>query len=114
MTLDNNVYRFRMGTLLLMCLFVFGCGQNVKVKGTVTYSDTGEPVKFGTVIFNGENLVGRGAINNGKYSVGRINDGDGIPRGTYTITILTPLPTRLQLTATRWTPTRSAWGCNSA
>jgi len=34
------------------------------------------------VIFNGEKLVGRGAIKDGKYSVGRINDGDGIPRGT--------------------------------
>ena len=78
------------GVILLMCLFAFGCDQNVKVKGTVTYSDTGEPVKFGTVIFNGENVVGRGAINNGKYSVGRINDGDGIPRGTYTVSSDSP------------------------
>ena len=90
MKVDNFVFRSLTGTLLLISLFAFGCGQNVKVSGTVTYSDTGEPVKFGTVIFNGENLVGRGAINNGKYSVGRINDGDGIPRGTYTISSDSP------------------------
>ena len=90
MTLDKSVFRSLTGALLLICFFTLGCGQNVKVSGTVTYSDTGEPVKFGTVIFNSENLVGRGAINNGKYSVGRINDGDGIPRGTYTISVDTP------------------------
>ena len=92
MTPDNFVFRYVTGTLLLMslCLFAVGCGQKVKVKGTVTYSDTGEPVKFGTVIFNGDNLVGRGAINDGKYSVGLINDGDGIPRGTYTISSDSP------------------------
>jgi len=71
--------------ILLVCLVVFGCGKNVKVSGTVTYSDTGEPVKFGMVIFTGEKEVGRGAINNGKYSVGLVEDGDGIPPGTYTI-----------------------------
>ena len=90
MTLDKFVFRSLTGALLLICFFTLGCSQNVKVSGTVTYSDTGEPVKFGTVIFNSENLVGRGAINNGKYSVGRINDGDGIPRGTYTISADTP------------------------
>jgi len=78
------------GALLVACLFTTGCSQKVKVSGTVTYSDTGEPVKFGTVIFNGENLVGRGAINNGRYSVGLIKDGDGIPRGTYTISSDSP------------------------
>ena len=90
MTLDTIVFRYMTGVLFLVCLFSFGCSQNVKVKGTVTYSDTGEPVKFGTVIFNGEKQVGRGAIKDGKYSVGLINDGDGIPRGTYTISSDSP------------------------
>jgi len=73
-----------------MCLFSLGCGNHVKVKGTVTYSDTGEPVKFGMVVFNGEKQVGRGAIKDGKYSVGLIKDGDGVPRGTYTISSDSP------------------------
>jgi hypothetical protein len=71
--------------LLLMCLFALGCSGKVKVSGTVTYSDTGEPVKFGMVVFTGEKEMGRGAINNGKYSVGIVEDGDGIPPGKYTI-----------------------------
>jgi len=87
---DNFVFRCMTGAVLVMCLFAFGCGNNVKVKGTVTYSDTGEPVKFGMVVFNGENMVGRGAIKDGKYSIGRIKDGDGIPRGTYTISSDSP------------------------
>ena len=75
---------------VLLCLLVTGCGDKVNVSGTVTYSDNGEPVKFGMVIFNGETLVGKGAINDGKYSVGLISDGDGIPRGTYTISSDSP------------------------
>ena len=85
MKLDNSVFRFSMGMLLLVCLVTFGCSGKVKVSGTVTYSDTGEPVKFGMVVFTGEKENGRGAINNGKYSVGIVEDGDGIPPGTYTI-----------------------------
>jgi hypothetical protein len=88
MTLDN--FRNSTAMLLLLCLFVLGCSKNVKVSGTVTYSDTNEVVKFGTVIFTGEKEVGRGVINNGKYSVGLINDGDGIPPGTYTIAADSP------------------------
>jgi len=61
------------------------------VSGTVTYSDTGEPVQFGTVVFTGNLEGGRGIIKKGKYSVGRIKDGDGIPRGTYTISSDSPV-----------------------
>jgi hypothetical protein len=71
--------------LLLMCLFVLGCSQNVKVTGKVTYSDNGDPVKFGTVIFTGEKEFGQGTINDGKYSVGLSKDGEGILPGTYTV-----------------------------
>jgi hypothetical protein len=85
MTIENYVFRCRLGLLLLLCLFALGCSQNVKVTGTVTYSDTGEPVKFGLVTFTGDQEIGRGTIKDGKYAVGLINDGDGIPKGTYTV-----------------------------
>ena len=85
MTLDNFVFRYSAAVLLLVCLFTFGCSRNVKVTGTVTYSDTGEPVKLGMVIFTGDKEAGRGTITDGKYSVGLIKDGEGIPRGTYTV-----------------------------
>jgi hypothetical protein len=85
MKLDNLVFRYSTGMLFLMCLCAFGCSNNVKVTGTVTYSDNGDPVKSGTIFFTGETELGRATITNGKYSIGRINDGDGIPRGTYTV-----------------------------
>jgi hypothetical protein len=85
MTFENVFFRLKTGALILLCLFAFGCGKNVSVTGTVTYSDTGEPVKFGMVVFTGEKEIGRGAIKDGKYSVGLINDRDGIPPGKYTV-----------------------------
>ena len=87
---DNYVFRYSTAVLLLLCLVAFGCSPNVKVTGTVTFSDTGEPVKFGTVIFAGETEAGRGTIKDGKYSVGLSKDGEGIPPGTYTISSIMP------------------------
>ena len=101
MALDNFVFRCVVGGLLLMCPFAFGCSQKVKVSGTVTYSDTGEPVKFGMVIFNGEKEVGRGAIKDGKYSIGLLKDGDGVLPGTYTISsdsLYIPAPPKVAMT----------------
>ena len=118
MTLNNFIFRYSVGILLLVCLFTLGCGKYVKVSGTVTYSDTGESVEFGTVVFSSANEEGRGAINDGKYSVGRIKDGDGILPGTYTISsdsyppppqLLAPSMTDMQgniVGPTQGTPTR--------
>jgi hypothetical protein len=85
MALDKFVFRVGTSMLLFACLFALGCSRNVKVSGTVTYSDTGDPVMFGTVFFASETEMGQAIITEGKYSVGLINDGDGIPPGTYTI-----------------------------
>ena len=90
MVFDNFIFRCSTGVLLLACLFSTGCSQYVKVSGTVTYSDTGEPVQFGTVVFAGDLEGGRGTIKEGKYSVGRIKDGDGIPPGTYIVSSDSP------------------------
>ena len=86
MTLDNFCFRVCTGVVLVVCLFLTGCGSgNVKVTGNVTYSDNGEPVKSGTVVFSSEQVQGRGTIKDGKYSVGLMEDGDGVPPGTYTV-----------------------------
>ena len=82
---DNHVFQYSTGALLFVCLFVSGCSQYVKVSGTVTYSDTGEAVKSGAVVFTGEKEIAQGIIKDGKYSVGRVKDGDGVLPGTYTI-----------------------------
>ena len=74
------------GMLLLTSLCFIGCGSgHVTVSGTVTFSDNGEPVKSGSVIFTGDKVMGRGTIKDGRYSVGLIRDGDGLPPGTYTV-----------------------------
>ena len=85
MTLTTVFFRQGPCLLVLLCLFAVGCSKNMIVQGTVTYSDTGEPVKSGLVVFTGTKDIGRGVIKDGKYSVGLINDGDGIPPGTYTV-----------------------------
>ena len=85
MTFENLFLRRILGVLILALLFATGCSGNVAVKGRVTYSDNGEPVQSGLVVFIGEKEMGRGAIKNGRYSVGLLKDGDGIPPGTYTV-----------------------------
>ena len=82
---DNKFFQCSTNVLLLMCLFTVGCSQNVRVTGTVTYSDTGEPVRSGVVFFISDTVMGRANIVDGRYSIGLINDGDGIPRGTYSV-----------------------------
>jgi hypothetical protein len=73
------------GMLVLVCLCVTGCDGNVKVTGSVTYSDNGEPVRSGSVVFLGEKDTARGTIKDGKYAAGLIKDGDGIPLGQYVV-----------------------------
>ena len=82
----RNCYFRLMPGVLLLCLFLTGCGSgNVSVTGTVTYSDTGEPVMSGMIVFSSDDVIGRAAINNGRYSIGVLRDGDGVPPGTYIV-----------------------------
>jgi len=85
MCFENFFFRQVPGVLLLLGLFLTGCNNNVTVTGQVTYSDNGEPVQSGMVIFNGSKEMGRGTIMSGRYSVGLFKDGDGLPPGTYTV-----------------------------
>ena len=85
MFFDNLFSRRMLGTLVLVSVFAIGCSRNVTVTGTVTYSDDGSLVQSGLVVFTGDEEVGRGVINNGKYSVGLLKDGGGIPPGTYKV-----------------------------
>jgi hypothetical protein len=77
--------------ILLLSLFALcavGCSGNVSMGGRVTYSDTGEPVEFGTVSFSSLTKQSRGEIKeNGKYVIGTFGDKDGLPRGEYSVTV---------------------------
>jgi hypothetical protein len=71
--------------IFVLCLFV-GCNSNnVSVSGKVTYPD-GTPVTVGQVVFDDDKFLGRAYLQpDGSYRMGRIKDGDGIPKGTYKV-----------------------------
>jgi len=79
----------RSAALFLLLGFVFfatGCGQP-KVTGTVTYSD-GTPLERGSVNFQTEKHAAMGAIGkDGRYTIGGVKVGDGVPPGTYMVFI---------------------------
>jgi hypothetical protein len=57
------------------------------VGGKITYPD-GSPLSAGEVCFTDDKFAGRAAVQpDGTYKMGRIKDGDGIPRGTYKVFI---------------------------
>ncbi|MDR1491511.1 MAG: hypothetical protein LBT05_02140 [Planctomycetaceae bacterium] len=76
--------------LLFLCLSaalfsVVGCTGRVKVSGNVKFSD-GEALNFGEVCFTeGEKTFFGRIKEDGYYSPGEFQDGDGIPPGTYQV-----------------------------
>ena len=79
---------------VLLVLSVCGCGENVPLKGKVTFSDDGSPLTRGTVIFVKENFQSRGVIQpDGTFNVTSVNPGDGLPPGTYKIGIVDAVDT---------------------
>jgi hypothetical protein len=73
--------------LVLLLLLVTGCG-NPKISGKVVFSDDQTPVPRGTVMFHTGNKIARGEIqHDGSYVVGSLKGNDGLPKGTYQITI---------------------------
>lgn len=75
--------------LLGMFLTVaIGCSGNVQVKGKVVFSDDGSPLDFGTIFFESGNEVARGSIKeDGTFVMGFVNENDGMPPGTYSVSI---------------------------
>ena len=108
MLFKNLSFRLMFGVLILAPFFVVGCNDSVTVTGKVTYSDNGEPVKSGLVVFTGEKEAGRGVIKDGKYSIGLIKDGDGLPPGKYVVSadsLENPVYESVNMDGTRSTPT---------
>jgi hypothetical protein len=72
--------------LLLICTLFAGCGQ-VKVTGTVTFSD-GEPLSKGKIVFeNDKNKFTAVLHNDGTFNLGMLKDGQGIPPGKYSVAV---------------------------
>ena len=73
--------------ILLLCLcFLPGCSENRQLGGKITFSD-GQPVKHGTVLFNAPNMVARGEIIDGYYTMGTLKARDGLPPGDYQVSV---------------------------
>jgi hypothetical protein len=68
---------------LFVPFFVTGCSKNVRVEGTVSFSD-GTTIDRGQVVFENDAKTYLGKIRkNGTFSVGVYKDGEGIPKGQY-------------------------------
>lgn len=83
--LSTTVYFFPI-CFMITLLVVVGCGRQVKMGGRVTFSDNGDPLTMGTVVFKTEIFQARGEINpDGSYQIGSFKYKDGLPRGTYQV-----------------------------
>ena len=75
----------------LSLVFVLGCGNQVSLKGRVTFSDDGAPLTVGTVCFQNDKLLERGNIDaSGYYTMGTFKDRDGLPPGEYQVFFALP------------------------
>jgi len=74
-------------SLTICCLI--GCGDNVRLRGKVVFSDTQEPLTCGEIHFSTPSFLARAIVQpDGTYSVGSLKDSDGLPPGTYSIAIV--------------------------
>jgi hypothetical protein len=74
--------------ILLVLLFVAGCNKQVGMTGTVVFSDDGSPVPFGNVILSTPTFQSRGELNKqGQFTMGSFGTDDGLPPGTYTVSV---------------------------
>ena len=89
--------------LILVCLIVpglSGCGgDNVRLRGKVTFSDTHEPLTCGEIHFSTPAFLARATIqSDGTYTVGSMQESDGLPPGTYAIAIVNAVAEKRSLT----------------
>ena len=78
-------------TLLFLVSLIFtviGCGDKVPMRGKVTFSDDQSPLTVGMVSFTSETVLARGQLKpDGTYVIGTDKENDGLPKGTYTVSI---------------------------
>ena len=71
----------------LCALLLQGCGDQVSVKGKVTFPD-GTPLTRGEVRFQNATVLATGNIKpDGTYVISSLGNNDGLSKGTYTVTI---------------------------
>ncbi len=81
----NKIFSLILG--LLIVVFAQGCGKNSAVTGKVTFPD-GTPFTTGRVVFETPTFQATGPIqSDGTFKMGSFNPGDGVPRGSYQVSI---------------------------
>jgi hypothetical protein len=76
------------GFIFLSFVLMSGCSSNVRMSGTVSFSDNGEPLETGFVVFDDGTIQARGKIKSGgKYVLGLLKENDGVPKGKYRVYI---------------------------
>src|SRR5262245_2010077 len=91
---DNAVRPWRAGAILVLAIFVAGCGSQIffPVSGKVTHKD-GTPVTAGLVIFEPVNqkISARGEIRpDGSFQLGTNTNNDGAMEGEYKVLVAPP------------------------
>ena len=76
--------KFFLALVLATTALGVGCSSNVKLTGTVSYSDDGAPVESGTICFVSGETQGRGTIVDGKFETS-FGDEAGLPPGEYQV-----------------------------
>lgn len=72
----------------IILVAVSGCSNYVKVGGKITFSEDGSPLTTGTVCFQSDSHMARGAVkNDGTYTMDSVKKNDGLPPGTYKVFI---------------------------
>ena len=80
--MKNSIY------ILFFALLLTGCDSKQNLTGKVTFSD-GELLTVGTVVFSTPDFISRSFIKpDGTFNVGTYKDGDGIPPGTYNVSVI--------------------------
>jgi len=76
-------------SLSLALLLLVGCGGGkVGMSGRVIYSDDKSPLPMGTVYLETDTFLARGNIqSDGTFVVGSLGERDGLPPGTYRVSI---------------------------
>ena len=74
--------------IILAAVSLCGCSKNVPLSGRITFEDTGEPLTMGTIAFvQGAQQARSDIDSDGRYKLGFVKDGDGLPKGQYQIYI---------------------------
>ncbi|MDR0608717.1 MAG: hypothetical protein LBG58_01235 [Planctomycetaceae bacterium] len=75
-------------TFVVALLCIAGCSGNVGLSGRVSFPD-GSPLTVGEVYFETDTFLAHGSIGkDGRYVLGSLGEKDGLPPGTYRVSIV--------------------------